>query len=219
MNAALPRQPLIKICGISTRATLEAAIEAGATHIGLVHFEPSPRHLSLEEARALAALARGRAKSVLLTVNADPQSTGEALDKVRPDAIQFHGSETPEWCALVREKTDVEVWRAIGLRDAETLEKCARYTGKVDRLLFDAPPPGNSRLPGGNGESFRWELLRGHLHHSAWGLAGGLTAHNVAEAIRQTAAPLVDTSSGVESAKGIKDVDLIRAFCQAALDA
>ena len=130
--------------------------------------------------------------------------------------VQFHGAETPEWIALVREKTGVQTWKALGIKDAETLANSARFKGAVDRLLFDAPA---RALPGGNGEAFRWDLLTGYEHTIPWGLAGGLTPENVASAIRQTGTELVDTSSGVESAPGVKDVDLIRAFCKAALEA
>lgn len=207
---------LIKTCGLSTPETIEAAIDAGATHVGFVHFEKSPRHVTLERAAELRALVRDRAQAVLLLSNADVETTSRAIDIVRPDVVQFHGSETPEWTALVRETTGVEAWKALGLSDAGTLERSAKFVGKIDRLLFDAPA---KELPGGNGETFRWELLSGHQHQVDWGLAGGLNPGNVAQAIRATGTPLVDASSGLESAPGVKDVDLIRAFCKAAREA
>lgn len=207
---------MIKICGLSTPETISAAIDAGATHIGLVHFEPSPRHVTIEQAAALRKHIGEQAKVVLLTSNLDVLPTGKALEAVRPDIVQLHGRETPEWAGLLREKGGVEVWKAMGLKDAGTLERSAKYVGKVDRLLFDAPA---KALPGGNGETFRWELLQGHQHRVPWALAGGLTPENVDEAIRATGAELVDTSSGVESEPGVKDMDLIRAFCKAALSA
>jgi phosphoribosylanthranilate isomerase len=206
----------VKICGLSTPEAIAAAADAGATHIGLVHFEPSPRHVSLDEAARLRALVPPPVKTVLLLVNADPQTTAAALEQVRPDVVQFHGTETPEWIKLVHEKTGIETWKALGVKDAETLAKSVRYNGATQRLLFDAPA---QALPGGTGQTFRWDVLNGFEHTIPWGLAGGLTPHNVADAIRQTGAPLVDTSSGVESAPGVKDVDLIRAFCKAALEA
>jgi len=146
-------------------------------------------------------------------VNAEPATLAEAVRKVRPDVIQFHGSEAPETIARVRAETGIAVWRAVGVRDAAALEGAARFHGAVDRLLFDAPA---SSLPGGNGTAFDWSLLRFYQGPTPWGLAGGLTLANVGEAIRVTGAPLVDTSSGVESAQGIKDVDKIAAFCKAA---
>jgi phosphoribosylanthranilate isomerase len=204
---------LIKICGITTPEAMDAAIDAGATHVGLVHFEPSPRHCSLAQASQLRALARGRAKAVLLLVNADIETTSRAIEAIKPDVIQFHGTETPEWVALVRKQLKIEVWKAFGVRDQAGLAKSARYIGKVDRILFDAPA---KALPGGNGTSFDWSLLAEHDHKMPWGLAGGLAPNNVADAIRQTGATLVDTSSGVESSPGVKDIAKIAAFCEAA---
>jgi len=144
------------------------------------------------------------------------KTTGEVIEKVKPDVIQFHGKETPEWIELVRTKTGVETWRALGVKDTDTLFKSRRFEGAVDRLLFDAPA---KALPGGNGETFRWDLLAGFEHRIPWGLAGGLSPDNVAEAIQATGTGLVDASSGLESAPGVKDVDKIAAFCKAALQA
>lgn len=206
----------IKICGLKTPETIEAAIEAGATHIGLNHFAKSPRYVDLTLATELRELARRRAKTVLLLANADVTTTGNAIEALKPEIVQFHGGETPEWAGLVREKTGVEVWKAVGLKDAGTLQRSRKFLGKIDRYLFDAPA---KELPGGNGETFRWELLKGHQHELPWGLAGGLTPDNVAEAIRATGTELVDTASGVESEPGVKDVDLIAAFCKAAREA
>lgn len=202
----------IKICGLSNEAAIDTAIDAGATHIGLVHFPKSPRHVSLERAAELRRYAGDRIKTVLLLVNADAQLTGEAIVTVKPDIIQFHGSETPAWLRAIRDKTRLGVWKAVGLRDAGTLERSARYLDAADLLLFDAPA---KALPGGTGTSFDWSLLADHQHQTDWGLAGGLTPENVGEALAATKAPLVDVSSGVESAPGVKDMDKIRAFCQA----
>lgn len=204
--------PLVKICGLSTPATLEAAIERGATHIGLVHYEPSPRHIGLDAAAALRQQAGTRVKVALLLVNASVQVTGAAWAAVRPDIIQFHGDETPEWIAAVKQTTKVEAWKAVGLKDAGTLTRAQQYRGVVDRLLFDAPA---QALPGGTGTRFDWSLLAGHRHSMDWGIAGGLSIANVAEAIAATGAPLVDVSSGVESAPGVKDMDKIAAFLKA----
>ena len=210
--AAMP-DTRIKICGLSTAETVDAAVAAGASHVGFVHYEPSPRHLPLDRAAALRARVPQHVKVVLLLVNEQPEPTLRALQAVKPDVVQFHGAETPESVALVKQNAPVEVWKAIGVRDAASLEKAQRYRDAVDMLLYDAPARG---LPGGNGLAVDWSLFGGFRHTIPWGLAGGLTPDNVADAIRQTGAPLVDTSSGVESAPGVKDVDRIRAFCQAA---
>jgi phosphoribosylanthranilate isomerase len=204
---------LIKICGLKTPETLAAAVQAGASHIGFVHFAKSPRYLALEEAARLRALTPAQIKVVLLTVDLDPSALMRAVREVQPDVVQFHGSETPEALARFRAETGIAAWRALGVRDAASLDDAARFHGAVDRLLFDAPA---SSLPGGNGAAFDWGLLLGYRGPTAWGLAGGLTPANVAEAIRLTGAPLVDTSSGVERSPGIKDVDKIAAFCKAA---
>lgn len=202
----------IKICGLSNHASISAAAEAGADYIGLVHFEKSPRHVSLEQAVRLREAAPESLKIVLLLVNADPKATGQAINAVRPDVVQFHGGETPEWIQLVRDQSNIEVWKALGLRDKATLAKSSRFEGAADRLLFDAPA---KTLPGGTGTSFDWSVLNGHDHKIPWGLAGGLNTDNIAQAIEATNPPLVDVSSGVESAPGVKDVDRIAAFCQA----
>jgi phosphoribosylanthranilate isomerase len=203
----------VKICGISTPATLDAAVSHGASHIGLVHYAPSPRHLALDQAAALRARLPSHVKAVLLLVNADPELTQEALRVVRPNIVQFHGNETPEWLRLVRQYAPVGIWKALGIRDSDTLRRSERFVGAADLLLFDAPAQG---LPGGTGTRFDWTLLTGHDHKLPWGLAGGLTVESVGEAIRATNAALVDVSSGVESAPGIKDVDRIAAFLKAA---
>lgn len=205
--------PLVKICGLKTPETVDAAIRHGATHIGLVHYEPSPRHVDLKTAAELRKRAGPHVKVALLLVNASQQLTGDALGMVRPDIIQFHGSETPEWLAVVRRLAPAEIWKAIGLKDAETLVRMQKYSGIADRILFDAPA---AALPGGTGTRFDWSLLKNHRHTMDWGVAGGLTPANVAQAIAETGAPLVDVSSGVERAPGVKDVDKIAAFLKAA---
>ncbi len=206
--------PDIKICGLSTPETLDAAIAARATHIGLVHYEPSPRHVTLDQAAKLRARVPREVKVVLLLVNQQPQPTVDAIQAVRPDVVQFHGTETPEWLALVKQHgSGLEIWKAIGVKEPESLHRAQRDTGAVDRLLYDAPA---KKLPGGTGLAFDWSMLAGFQHTVPWGLAGGRTPDNVAEAIRVTGSPLVDASTGLESAPGVKDVDKIAAFCKAA---
>ena len=203
----------IKICGLSTPETLDAAVAAGATHVGLVHYPPSPRHVSLEQAAALRARVPREVKVVLLLVNEQPEPTAQAIQAVRPDVVQFHGNETPEWLALLKQNLPLEIWKAIGVSEIANLERAQRYKDAAHMLLYDAPA---KKLPGGTGLAFDWSLLANFRHTMPWGLAGGLTPATVGEAIRLTGAPLVDASTGVESAPGVKDVDKIAAFCQAA---
>ncbi len=202
----------IKICGLSTAQSVDTSARLGADYFGLVHFAKSPRHVTLERAAQLREHAAGRMKAVLLLVNADPTLTAKAIEMVRPDVIQFHGSETPEWLKLVKDKTGLEVWKALGVSDRHTLTNSMRFNGIADRLIFDAPA---QKLPGGTGTTIDWNLLAEFQHQTDWGLAGGLTPENVEEALEITHAPLVDVSSGVEGRRGIKDVDKIVAFCEA----
>ncbi|QZH74460.1 MAG: phosphoribosylanthranilate isomerase [Erythrobacter sp.] len=206
-------QVLIKICGLTTPDAVDAAVDAGATHVGLVHFEPSPRHVSLSDAAKLRVRVPGHVKVVLLTVNMEPLPTAEALQEVQPDVIQLHGKETPEWLGLIKANSQIEVWKAIGVKDRAALEKAERFKDAAHRLLYDAAA---GALPGGNGLLLDWRLLMNYRHVMPWGLAGGLNPDNVADAIRYTGAELVDASSGLESAPGVKDTAKIRAFCKAA---
>jgi phosphoribosylanthranilate isomerase len=207
----MPR--LTKICGLSTAESLDAAIKHGATHFGLVHFEPSSRHVDLHKAAALRQQAGSVIKSVLLLVNASPELTTKAFEAVKPDVIQFHGNETAEWLQIVKQHMKIEIWKAIGLRDTANLEYSRKFHGIADRILFDSPA---QALPGGTGTKFDWSLLANYRHEVDWGIAGGLSPDNVTAAIAATNAPLLDVSSGVESAPGIKDVDKIAAFLKAA---
>lgn len=206
-------EPEIKICGLTTPEAVDAAVAARATHIGLVHYAPSPRHVTLEQAMRLRVRVPREIKVVLLLVNEQPQPTLQAIQAVKPDVVQFHGSETPEWLSILKQAGAKELWKAIGVKSAEGLERAKRYKGAADMLLYDAPA---HKQPGGQGLAIDWSLFNGFRHEMPWGLAGGLTPENVGEALRLTGAPLVDTSSGVESAPGVKDIDKIAAFCRAA---
>lgn len=204
----------IKICGISTGDSLEAAIRARAAHIGLVFFDRSPRAVSPALAAQLSERAAGRIGRVGLFVDADDALLGEAVGAARLDALQLHGSETPERAAQLRARFGIPVWKALSVASAADVARADTYAGAADLILFDAKTP-KGTLPGGMGLSFDWTLVANWKGPLAWGLAGGLDPSNVAEAIRLTGAPLVDTSSGVESAPGVKDEARIAAFCAA----
>ena len=207
--------PAIKICGISTPAALDAAIAAHADHAGLVFYPPSPRHVALAQAAELGARADGRIGKVGLFVNADDATIGEAVGAAQLQALQLHGNETPQRAAELRSRYALTVWKVISVASPADIARADAYAGAADLILFDAKTP-KGALPGGMGLVFDWALLNAYRGALPWGLAGGLSPENVAEAVALTGAPLVDTSSGVESAPGVKDVDKIAAFCKAA---
>lgn len=209
---------IVKICGLSTVPTLEAAIAAGADMAGFVFFERSPRHIPLETARALGAAARGRIAKVALTVDADDAALDAIVGALAPDLLQLHGRETRERVRAVKARFRLPVMKAIGVARAEDVEAAALFRGVADRLLFDAAPAPDAAAPGGAGRAFDWELLRNYPGGD-WMLSGGLDPENVAEALRRTGAPAVDVSSGVERARGVKDEARIAAFVAAAREA
>ena len=208
----------VKICGIGNRADLDAAVEAGASHCGLVFYPLSPRSLSLEAAAALARHGRGRIAVVALTVDADDTLIAAIAEQVAPDMIQLHGKESPERAARIREMTGRAVIKAVSVADARDINAANAYRGAADLILFDAKPPRRQAgaLPGGNGVRFDWRLLAPLKGRMDFWLSGGLTPSNVAEAIATTQPVLVDVSSGVETAPGQKDAAMIRHFVEAA---
>ena len=201
----------VKICGLSTEETMNAALDAGADMVGLVFFAKSPRHVSLDRARSLAALARGRAKIVALTVDASDDALDAIAEAVAPDFWQLHGRETPARVADIAARGRRTI-KAIGVAEAADLAAAKSYESVADYVLFDARPAPGAILPGGNGVAFDWRLLAGLDLARPWVLSGGLNPDNVAEAIASSGAVAVDVSSGVERAPGVKDIDAIRAF-------
>ncbi len=210
---------LIKICGLSTPETLDAALDAGADMVGFVFFPPSPRNILFEVARALGGRVKGRARKVALAVDADDALMEQIVAAVAPDLLQLHGHETPQRVAAVRERFGVAVMKSLAIESRADLAAIAQYTNVADRLLFDARPPRQATRPGGLGKPFDWRLLENLKLPIPFMLSGGLHAGNVAEALRVTRAPGVDVSSGVESAPGVKDSEKIRAFIRAARSA
>lgn len=198
-----------KVCGLTAPGDVDAAVRAGASHVGLVFFERSPRHLSLEAAAALAERVPPGVVRVALTVDMDDDALDALLAAVPVDMLQLHGEEAPARAAALRGR--LPVMKAVGVRDAADLDAAAAYEGAVDMLLLDAKPPRDA-LPGGNGLAFDWTLLAGRRWPVPWMLAGGLRPETVAEAVRSTGAPYVDVSSGVEGAPGVKDPARIAAF-------
>jgi phosphoribosylanthranilate isomerase len=208
--------PTVKICGLATAATLEAALDAGADMVGLVFFAKSPRFVGLDHAHELAALARDRAKIVALTVDAEDDLLAAIVRVVGPDMLQLHGRETPQRVAAIKQAFGLPAMKAIGVAEAADFARARDYEAVVDWLLIDAKPPKDAVLPGGNGRPFDWRLARDFAPKVPWLLSGGLDADNVGEAIALSGARGVDVSSGVERAPGVKDEKKIAAFVAAA---
>lgn len=208
----------VKICGLSTPETLEGAIAAGADFVGLVFFPASPRHVDLMSARDLAEQARGRAKIVALVVDASDQLIENIARHVRPDYFQAHGHEDPERVRAINHLTGIPVIKAIKVLNAPDVLLAREFRETAEMILFDAKSPAEiaNALPGGNGLAFDWSLLGKDRAPKRFMLSGGLTPETVTRAIRATAAPIVDVSSGVESSPGIKDLGKIAAFIAAA---
>lgn len=207
----------VKICGLSTPETMEAALSAGADMVGLVFFERSPRNVSFEQAKTLADQARGRAKIVALVVDAEDSRLRSIAQHVKPDFIQAHGDETPERVKDITRLTGIAVIKAIKVKEASDIQSAKSFAEVAAMILYDAKAPETlvGALPGGNGLSFDWALLKG-ANQPAFMLSGGLNPENVTQAIAVTKAPIVDVSSGVESAPGHKDLGLIRKFIEVA---
>lgn len=206
----------VKICGLSTRETLSAALDCGADMVGFVFFPASPRHIGLTLARELGVLAKGRAQKVALTVDADNSDIENIVETLRPDMLQLHGHESTARVREIKKLFGLPVMKALPVAEAADLSVAPSYAAVADRLLFDAKPPQDATRPGGLGVSFDWNLLGGLTLDRPWMLSGGLHAGNLAEALRLTRAPGVDVSSGVETAPGVKDAALIEAFIRAA---
>jgi phosphoribosylanthranilate isomerase len=209
----------VKICGLTTPETLDAALAGGAAFVGAVVFPKSLRHLDPLHAATLFERARNRAKIVAVTVDADDALLTEIALILKPDLIQLHGAESPARAEQVRTLTGAGIIKALPIRVHEDFAEAEAWEPFVDHLMFDAKPPAGSDLPGGVGARFDWTLLADRAFRRPWFVAGGLTPGNVAGAIRISGAPMVDVSSGVESAPGVKDPALIAAFLEAARSA
>ena len=207
---------IVKICGLSTRETLDVALDAGADMVGFVFFPPSPRHLSLETARDLAGQTKGRASKVALTVDADDATLAAIVEALRPDILQLHGKEPVARLRDIKQKFGLQVMKAIPVATASDLAGLPGYAAVADSILFDARAPKDATRPGGLGAVFDWHVLANLDLRLSFMVSGGLHAGNVAEAVRVTRAGGVDVSSGVERAPGVKDAEMIRAFIRAA---
>lgn len=202
----------IKICGLSTPETITAAIESGADFIGLVFYEPSPRHVEIEVAKYLCTQIPNNVEIVGLFVSPNDQTLQEVLNEVPLTMIQLHGKERASRVTEIKNTFGLPVIKALAIESNNDLKQVTDYEGIADWFLFDAKP---EQLPGGNGIAFDWSVMENFKSKTPWMLAGGLTPDNVRQAIKATSAPAVDVSSSVESASGIKDVAKIQAFISA----
>ena len=205
----------VKICGLTSADAVTQAADAGASYLGFCFYPPSPR--AIEPAKAAEVIGAAPAGVMRVALMVDPDDV--LLDQITQlpiDMIQLHGSETPERVADVRERTELPVMKAVGIRTAEDLPAITEYGRIADQLLIDAKPPKDAELPGGNGVAFDWTLIANRRWPVPWMLAGGLTPDNVAQGIRLTGAQQVDVASGVESAPGVKDHGMVRSFINSA---
>jgi phosphoribosylanthranilate isomerase len=206
---------IIKICGIKTPDILETAIEAGADMVGFMHFARSPRHVDIETLQTLISEARGRVETCVVLVNPDNSCVMEVA-ALSPDWIQLHGPETPHRVEAIRDEAGIAIMKAISIGTAEDVATVASFSDVADRIMLDAKAPKGAERPGGHGSTFDWTLLKALDPELAFILAGGLTPDTVADAIRAVRPMGVDVSSGVESAPGVKDARLVRAFIEKA---
>lgn len=206
----------VKICGLRTLADVAAVAAAGAAYAGFNFFPKSPRSVTVEEALPLALAAPPGLAKVALVVNAGDAMLDALVEALPLDMLQLHGKESPDRVAEIRSRYGLPVMKAIGVADEGDLAALLEYSLVADQILVDAKPPKNAVLPGGNGLTFDWRLVAQRRWLRPWMLAGGLTAENVAEAVRLTNARQVDVASGVESAPGVKDAGKIAGFVRAA---
>ncbi len=207
---------LVKLCGMNSADAIACAVEAGADYLGFVFYEPSPRHLGYDAASGLVAAIPPHIRKVALMVDADDARIGKIIAAIAPDILQAHGAESPERIAQITKKFKLPVWKAVPVRSVRDVTAAKAYEGIAERVLFDAKPPRSmaKALPGGNALSFDWKLLA-QTSIKNFVLAGGLTAENAAAAVRVTKAGIVDASSSLESAPGVKDNRKIESFIKA----
>jgi phosphoribosylanthranilate isomerase len=206
---------IVKICGLSTPETLEAALQAGTDMAGFVFFPASPRHISLQTARELGRHAKGRAVKVALTVDADDATLANIVEALQPDILQLHGRETVARLRDIKQRFGLQVMKAIAVETAADLKPLPGYAAASDRILFDAHAPKGATRPGGLGAVFDWHVLENLDLKLPFLVSGGLNAANVATAVRVSRAGGVDVSSGVERAPGVKDPEMIGSFIRA----
>jgi len=202
----------VKICGLTRAEDVEACIAHGANFLGFIIEAPSPRRLSVAQAKPLFDAAKGLAKSVAVTVNADDALLDDIALTLKPDYVQFHGDETVDRLADIAKKYDFKIIKACPIASDADMKTAGEYSGIADIILFDAKPPKGSSVRGGHGLAIDWNIIRRAPTPKFYALAGGLNPDTVAEAVAMTHAPMFDVSSGVEAEPGVKDTGKIKAF-------
>lgn len=200
---------LIKNCGLSAVDAVEASIAHGAHYLGFIHYEPSVRHVSAAFMAELSAHVPSHIQRVAVVVDADNNTLNHLISTASPDILQLHGDESIERVEDIKQRYKLPIIKAIGIATAQDVERALAYEAHVDHLLLDTK---DDAQKGGTGRSFDWTLLQGVAFTKPWLLSGGLNASNVVEALSKTAAPMVDVSSGIESSRGIKDLEKIKLF-------
>jgi phosphoribosylanthranilate isomerase len=209
----------IKICGITTPEAADAVVQSGADFMGMVFFAKSPRNVSFDQANALSARVRGGPRLVAVFVNADDSTISEAIASAQPDYLQLHGTETPARTSQIASRFGLPIIKALPIANSADFSSVKAYSDVVDYLLFDAKAPKLAERPGGHGVPFDWKLLANMAIEIPWFLSGGITAENVDRAVRASGANCIDTSSGVETAPGVKSAEKIKKFVETARNA
>jgi phosphoribosylanthranilate isomerase len=209
----------VKICGINSVESADAAVRAGADFAGLMFHPKSPRALNPEQARALSERMKGRTRLVAVMADPDDATLKAIVADARPDFIQLHGKESVARISDIRSMTRLPVIKVLAVAEASDLAATSQYESVADMMMFDAKAPAGAAREGGHGAAFDWQLLKGRTFARPWLLAGGLNAENVARAAAISGAPGVDVSSGVETAPGVKSPEMIRVFVENARNA
>jgi phosphoribosylanthranilate isomerase len=207
---------LAKICGISTPEAVTAALDGGASFLGFMFFEKSPRNIAPDAAWRLAQPVRGRARIVAVVVDPSDAEADRIAQVLKPDLIQLHGKETPARARAIAERTGAGIVKVVPVSEAADLAAAADFETVTEHLMFETKPAKDADRPGGLGVAFDWTLLAGRRFQRPWFLAGGLDPWNLTQAVQQSGAPILDVSSGVERGPGLKDPALIAAFLDAA---
>ena len=201
-----------KLCGLTTLDDISAAVRADASYIGFVFFLGSPRNLEIQAANLLLEATPKHVTKVGLVVGADNNFLDRLTSSACLDMLQLHGNETYQRVAEVKARYGLSVMKAVGISNLGDVRDAQHYGEVADQLLLDAKPNSVSDLPGGNGISFDWNLLAGSSWKVPWMLAGGLNPNNVASAVKLSGARQVDVSSGIETAPGKNNAELMSEF-------